>query len=102
MEKKRLILWIAVILTLAFIFGQSLLDEDVSKKESTSIRTQVVEPVHKAITGEETLPYNVRDAAHILEFSILVFIWFFVVIMLYFINESISCIIFVSVVCVFR
>ena len=71
MEKKRLILWIVVILTLAFIFGQSLLDKDTSEKQSVAIQEKVVEPVHKAITGEKTIHYDIRDLAHTVEFAIL-------------------------------
>lgn len=71
MEKKRLILWIAIILTLAFIFGQSLLDKDTSKKQSTAVQEKIVEPVHKAITGENTIHYDIRDLAHTVEFIIL-------------------------------
>ena len=71
MEKKRLILWIAVILTLVFIFGQSLLDKDTSKKQSVAVQEKVVEPVHKAITGEDTIHYDIRDLAHTVEFAIL-------------------------------
>lgn len=71
MNKKRLILWIVVILTLAFIFGQSLLDKDTSEKQSVAIQEIVVEPVHKAITGEKTIHYDIRDLAHAIEFTIL-------------------------------
>lgn len=68
MDKKRVILCAVVVLTLAFIFGQSLLSQDVSIEESTAIQKQVVEPVHKAITGREIIEFNVRDVAHIAEF----------------------------------
>lgn len=71
MEKKRLILWIAIILTLAFIFGQSLLNQEVSDKESNTVKEKIVQPIHEVVTGEKTLSYNVRDVAHIAEFSIL-------------------------------
>jgi len=70
-SKKRLVLWILVIITLGFIFGQSLIDQDTSEKQSTTIKTQVVEPVHKAITGEDAIRYNIRDAGHLVEFAIL-------------------------------
>lgn len=68
MDKKRVILWAVVVLTLAFVFGQSLLSQEASIKESTAVQKQVVEPVHKAITGNETIRFNVRDMAHIAEF----------------------------------
>lgn len=71
MEKKRLILWIAIILTLAFIFGQSLLSQEVSDKESNVVKEKIVQPVHEAVTGKEELSYNIRDVAHIAEFSVL-------------------------------
>lgn len=71
MKKKRLILWIAVILTLAFIFGQSLIDQEASVKESSVVQEKIVQPVHEAVTGKETLSYNIRDIAHITEFLVL-------------------------------
>ena len=71
MEKKRLILWIVVILTLAFIFGQSLLNQEASVKESNVVKEKIVQPVHEAVTGNVTLPRDIRDIAHIVEFSVL-------------------------------
>lgn len=71
MSKKRWILWLLVALTVAFIFGESLLDQDLSEKQSTVIKTQVVEPVHKAFTGENSISYDIRDVAHTVEFAIL-------------------------------
>lgn len=71
MKKKKGILWVAVILTVVFIFGQSFLDQKASTKESTTIKEQVVEPIHEAITGEKTVRYNVRDVAHSVEFAVL-------------------------------
>lgn len=71
MEKKRLILWIVVVLTIGFIFGQSLFDQDTSKKQSVAVQEKVVEPVHKALTGEDTIHYDIRDVAHTVEFAIL-------------------------------
>lgn len=71
MEKKRLILWIVVVLTIGFIFGQSLFDQDTSKKQSVAVQEKVVEPVHKVLTGEDTLHYDIRDVAHTVEFAIL-------------------------------
>lgn len=73
MNKKRWILLILVILTLAFIFGQSLLDEASSSKISTDISRKVVKPVYKAIAGTKKLPFQIRDVAHIVEFSVLGF-----------------------------
>jgi len=72
-DKKRRILLILVILTLAFIFGQSLLDEAVSSKISTDVSYKVVKPVYKAITGTRNLPFDIRDFAHVVEFSVLGF-----------------------------
>mgnify|MGYP006910580625 CR=1 FL=1 len=60
MEKKRLILWIAVILTLAFIFGQSLLKQEASVKESNVVKEKIVQPVHEAVTGNVTLPRDIH------------------------------------------
>lgn len=71
MEKKRLILWIAVILTLAFIFGQSLLNQEASVKESNVVKEKVVQPIHEAVTGNSSLPHDIRDIAHIVEFLVL-------------------------------
>lgn len=71
LNKKRLVLWVLVILTLAFIFGQSLFDQETSMKQSVAVQEKVVEPIHKAITGKETVHYNIRDAAHTVEFAIL-------------------------------
>ena len=76
MGRKRRILWVLVGLTLAFIFGQSLLDCETSKKESSAVQNQVVEPVYRAITGEtakKLTDETVRDAAHMIEFAILGF-----------------------------
>ena len=71
MEKKRLILWIAVILTLAFIFGQSLLSQEVSDRESNVVKEKVVQPIHEVVTGNSSLPHDIRDIAHIVEFLVL-------------------------------
>lgn len=48
MDKKRVILWAVIVLTLAFIFGQSLLSQEASIKESTAVQKQVVEPIQAA------------------------------------------------------
>ena len=74
MSKKRLTLWIIVILTIAFIFGQSFLDQKTSLKESNKVKETVVQPVHEAITGNSELSHDIRDIAHITEFSILGFV----------------------------
>lgn len=68
MDKKRVILWAVIVLTLAFIFGQSLLSKDVSNIESDTVQKQVIEPVHRKIIGNATIKYNIRDVAHIVEF----------------------------------
>jgi VanZ family protein len=60
-----------VFLTVAFIFGQSLMDKDTSHKQSVAVQEKVVEPVHKALTGENTIHYDIRDIAHTVEFAIL-------------------------------
>lgn len=73
MDKKRLILWIAVILTLAFIFSQSLLNQKISNKESKIVKETIVRPVHEAVTGSKKVPFDVRDVAHIVEFTVLGF-----------------------------
>ena len=41
--KKRLILWIVVVLTIGFIFGQSLFDQETSKKQSVAVQEKVVD-----------------------------------------------------------
>ena len=71
MNKKRWILWILVFLTVAFVFGQSLMDKDTSNKQSVTVQEKIVEPVHKALTGEDTIHYDIRDIAHTVEFAIL-------------------------------
>lgn len=71
MKKTRLMLIVATVLTLAFIFGQSLLCPEISSKESTAVKKQVVDPVYKSVTHKDTFPYNVRDMAHTVEFAVL-------------------------------
>lgn len=58
-------------MTLAFIFGQSLLNQEASVKESNVVKEKIVQPVHEAVTGNVTLPRDIRDIAHIVEFSVL-------------------------------
>lgn len=70
-NKLRILLWILTVLTLAFIFGQSLISQSVSSKESRAITQAVVQPVHKAVTGTSVLPIEIRDIAHIIEFLLL-------------------------------
>ena len=71
MDRKRIIIWAVIVLTLAFILGQSLLSKDLSIKQSTIVQEQVVEPVHKAVTGEDTISFDVRNIAHAIEFALL-------------------------------
>ena len=74
MNKKRKILWVLVVLTVMFIFGQSLLNQSTSNKESTAITEQVIDPALKAVTGSEKIGIKnstVRDIAHVVEFAAL-------------------------------
>lgn len=74
MRKKRLAFLIIILLVIAFIFGQSFLDQKTSRKESDKVLETVVRPVYEAITGKSELPYDIRDFAHIIEFSVLGFV----------------------------
>lgn len=71
MSTKRKILWVLVILTLVFIFGQSFLNQTISNKESKIVKETIVQPVHQTITGKTTTAPKIRDVAHIIEFTAL-------------------------------
>ena len=72
MKQKGKFLWVLVIvLTLAFVFGQSFMDKSASSKESRIVREKIVQPVYEAITGKTITDSEIRNAAHIIEFTVL-------------------------------
>lgn len=76
MNRKKRVLCFIVFLTIAFIFGQSFLNQEMSDKESITLNERVIEPLQNVISGEtpEKLTNDdVRNIAHIIEFSLLGF-----------------------------
>ena len=82
-DKKQLISWILIALTLAFIFLHSLMSPEVSSNESDAV-CDVVTDVVVGVIGNETpaqieksekatkfIDENMRKIAHFVEFSIL-------------------------------
>ena len=78
MEKKTLLIGIIVFLIVAFIFGQALLNQSASSKESSKVERLIVK-IYSLLTGKKTLPFNVRTAAHFSEFLLLGFAMIFFV-----------------------
>jgi len=73
-KKKKTVLRVYLLLVVSFIWGQSLLPGNQSSKESGFILEKIVHPIEKALTGKETITeYQVRKAAHVLEFAALGF-----------------------------
>jgi len=79
MKKRRLALLIAIILTLAFIWGNSLLNREQSSDESAWV-LQLVTPILELFIGKGSVTEHlVRKLAHFTEFSLLgfeLFFWF--------------------------
>ena len=79
MKKRRLALLIAIILTLAFIWGNSLLNREQSSDESAWV-LQLVTPILELFVGKgRVTEHLVRKLAHFTEFSLLgfeLFFWF--------------------------
>jgi VanZ family protein len=79
MKKRRLALLIAIILTLAFIWGNSLLNREQSSDESAWV-LQLVTPILELFVGKgRVTEHLVRKLAHFTEFALLgfeLFFWF--------------------------
>ena len=79
MKKRRIALLIAIILTLAFIWGNSLLNREQSSDESAWM-LQLVSPVLELFVGKgRVTEHLVRKLAHFAEFALLgfeLFFWF--------------------------
>ena len=79
MKKRRIALLIAIVLTLAFIWGNSLLNREQSSDESAWV-LQLVTPVLELFVGKgRVTEHLVRKLAHFAEFALLGFellFWF--------------------------
>ena len=79
MKKRRIALLIAIVLTLAFIWGNSLLNREQSSDESAWM-LQLVSPVLELFVGKgRVTEHLVRKLAHFAEFALLgfeLFFWF--------------------------
>lgn len=79
MKKQRIALLIAILLTLAFIWGNSLLSREQSSDESAWV-LQLVTPVLELFVGKGNVTHHlVRKLAHFTEFGLLGFellFWF--------------------------
>ena len=79
MKKRRIALLIAIILTLAFIWGNSLLNREQSSDESAWV-LQLVTPILELFVGKgRVTEHLVRKLAHFAEFALLGFellFWF--------------------------
>ena len=71
MTKNRKLLVVLIILTLVFIFGNSILDREKSAQESGWVK-QLVEPVLEIVVGEGNVTdHLVRKLAHFSEYTLL-------------------------------
>ena len=68
---KRIVLLIATVLAIVFIFGQSMLPQEVSAEESGWFRTHVMEPTFGLFGLEPPSHHAVRKIAHVAEFTVL-------------------------------
>lgn len=68
---RRIVLWIVTVLMLAFIFGQSLLPQDVSAEESGWILNNILNPVLNALGLGPLSHQTTRKLAHVAEFTAL-------------------------------
>ena len=79
MKKRRIALLIAIVLTLAFIWGNSLLNREQSSDESAWV-LQLVTPILELFVGKgRVTEHLVRKLAHFAEFALLgfeLFFWF--------------------------
>ena len=79
MKKRRIALLIAIVLTLAFIWGNSLLNREQSSDESAWV-LQLVTPILELFVGKgRVTEHLVRKLAHFAEFALLGFellFWF--------------------------
>lgn len=69
--KKKMFLYLLMGLTIAFIWGQSTLPQKESIAESTTVEKAIVQPIHKALSGDSSISVDIRKVAHIAEFAIL-------------------------------
>lgn len=67
----RKLLLVAIIITLAFIWGHSLVPMDLSAQESSWITEHVIAPVFALFGVDEVSTHLVRKLAHVSEFLIL-------------------------------
>lgn len=71
-KRSRIILLVLTILTVLFIWGQSMLPTARSSNESKTVTEVIVKPVKEAITGNRTIKDNVvRKWAHAIEYAAL-------------------------------
>ena len=79
MKKNRVLLLVLIVVTLLFIWGNSLLSREQSSDESAWVM-QLVTPLLEAFVGKGNVTeYLVRKLAHFTEFALLGFellIWF--------------------------
>ncbi len=68
---RRIVLWIMTVLMLAFIFGQSLLPQDVSAEESGWILNNILNPALNALGLGPLSHHTTRKLAHVAEFTAL-------------------------------
>lgn len=67
----RKLLLVAIIITLAFIWGHSLVPMDLSAQESSWITEHIIAPVFALFGVDEVSTHLVRKLAHVSEFFIL-------------------------------
>ena len=71
-KRSQIILFVLTILTVLFIWGQSMLPTARSSNESKTVTEVIVKPVQEAITGNRTVTDNiVRKWAHAIEYAVL-------------------------------
>ena len=68
---RRVILWIAAVLIVLLIFGQSVLPETVSREESSWVRDNILAAVFGWFGLQPPSHNTVRKLAHIFEFTVL-------------------------------
>lgn len=68
---RRVLLWIVTVLVLLFIFGQSIMPENVSAEESGWFRVHIMTPLFGLVGLEPPSHALVRKMAHVFEFAVL-------------------------------
>ena len=71
MPKRKKVALVLILLTLCFIWGQSLLDGDISTRESDFVFNLIYPFLYKVFGEVDATPHLVRKLAHFTEYAVL-------------------------------